>query len=394
MKIIILFTVFTFFASCAPRDEKVTNPFYTSRAEREALEMTSFNEHFKVEKNLGLELGMIVGSQLGEAAKVLELIINKGQFLDKFLDRCVSYKETAVELNKSIVQLSFFGCRGEESKKLKYTLTGSMQLEVFYRENEAGKRFVKEIIARSGAEVNGEMTFKNARYNYGNIEKSIAELSFSLVGESEEKFKMRYQVSRNFFTHKSPKKNKGYEEKGVINSLTTGIFSLAKVKDTIYQVATFSTEREDKLLVDVRAKREGLYDGSSHDYLVRSDFRLRPATQGAAYEVRMGLPGEERTFLRTQVDSDGNTTSVEKTEKFCSTINGTLSAKIDWVFGLPRNPVFSKTKFTMLNFTNGSLLATVRLGPNSEAVSKSKMTKCPRAPRAMPLFGPSFFYFK
>lgn len=384
-----------FLISCAPKDQLVENPFYTSPGAESSEFQQLFAENSQA---LSGDIALFTSDRLAEAARMLEFALNAESEVE-------AYKKELEILESGGRAKSFILCR-----KLKAfsRLQGSKTFSINWdgcKDSRSGKKTESEVrgpedyhleFAMPGvtlpsiveAETGDGLTLKlseldeagkRVRGSRGDLNESRSMRS-QLIDVDQKIYEFTYRSVTSHEVLRSKGRNKGTQDNGEISTVVEGRFQLKEIGGGRLVVDKYFQAKNDSISTTVKATRKDIA-GKVKDkfYIMINDLILNNG------ETQVNVPGGTTSILVPMgTNPDGSVILETQKMKFCGQFRSQFTSKTMWLTGSPRNR--SNRLEETLDFGEDDIVL------QSEAGSRS-LGRCLKRTDIAPLVNRDRFYF-
>jgi len=381
--------------SCAPKDQLVENPFYTSPT----AENLEFEQLF-AENNQALsgDIALFTSDRLAEAARMLEFALNADTEVEAYKKElavlesggrarsyvlCRKLKSFSRLQGSKTYAISWDGCKDSRSgKKTETEVRGPEDYNLEF--SMPGITLPSLIEAETGDGLTLKLselddTGKRVRGSRGDLNESRSMRS-QLIDVDQKIYEFTYRSVTSHEVIRSKGRNKGTQDNGEISSVIEGKFQLKEIPGGRLVVDKYIQAKNDSLSTTVKATRKDVA-GKVKDkfYIMINDLILDNG------ETQVNVPGGTTSIMvPTGTNPDGSAILESQKMKFCGQFRSQFTSKTMWLTGSPRNR--SNRLQETLNFGEDDIVL------QSESGNRS-LGRCLKRTDIAPLVNRDRFYF-
>ncbi|PIP94386.1 MAG: hypothetical protein COW00_01055 [Bdellovibrio sp. CG12_big_fil_rev_8_21_14_0_65_39_13] len=381
--------------SCAPKDQLVENPFYTSPT----AENLEFEQLF-AENNQALsgDIALFTSDRLAEAARMLEFALNADTEVEAYKKElavlesggrarsyvlCRKLKSFSRLQGSKTYAISWDGCKDSRSgKKTETEVRGPEDYNLEF--SMPGITLPSLIEAETGDGLTLKLselddTGKRVRGSRGDLNESRSMRS-QLIDVDQKIYEFTYRSVTSHEVIRSKGRNKGTQDNGEISSVIEGKFQLKEIPGGRLVVDKYIQAKNDSLSTTVKATRKDVA-GKVKDkfYIMINDLILDNG------ETQVNVPGGTTSIMvPTGTNPDGSVILESQKMKFCGQFRSQFTSKTMWLTGSPRNR--SNRLQETLNFGEDDIVL------QSESGNRS-LGRCLKRTDIAPLVNRDRFYF-
>lgn len=382
-------------AGCAPKDEKIENPYFTSDADVEAEFGTLFPENDQYD----LEVGLTATDKVAEAARLLEFALNSDfqqRQYEKEVERdqrgerakryvlCRKIKSVKKNNGDKKVYIDWNGCKDSISSQRVITeVRGQESFEIEFKELEDGKKIVSYVEGQTTPGFNMRLSKKKGKRTDRGYRGDLREdrnVMYRLVDAEKRIYQFTYRALTSHDIQSSPVRYKGYTDGGEIQAIAEGQFQVKELPSGEKVVSKFIQQRNDSVSLIIKSTRYDIEEKIKPKfYILISNVNLQDK------ESLFNQPGRTSTVqVQTGTNDDGTPIFVEKKVKFCGQFRSNFRLSNMWLTGKPRT--MDNRSRGELNFAEGDISVSV----NKRSIRRS----CMRRTGIAPLLNRDKFYFR
>lgn len=382
-------------AGCAPKDEKIENPYFTSDADVEAEFGTLFPENDQYD----LEVGLTATDKVAEAARLLEFALNSDyqqRQYEKEVERdqrderakryvlCRKIKSVKKNNGDKKVYIDWNGCKDSISSQRVITEVRRQEsFEIEFKELEDGKKITSYIEGQTTPGFNMRLSKKKGKRTDHGYRKDLREdrnIMYHLVDAEKRIYQFTYKALTSHDIQSSPVKYKGYTDGGEIQAITEGQFQVKELPSREKVVSKFIQQRNDSVSLTIKSTRYDIKEKIKPKfYILISNVNLQDK------ESLFNQP--DRTSIvqvQTRTNDDRTPIYEEKKVKFYGQFRSNFRLSNMWLTGKPRT--MNNRSHGELNFAEGDISVSI----NKRSIRRS----CMRRTGIAPLLNRDKFYFR
>jgi len=382
--------------SCAPKDQLVENPFYTSPT----AENLEFEQLF-ADNNQALsgDIALFTSDRLAEAARMLEFALNADAEVDSYKKElavlesggrarsfvlCRKLKSFSRLQGSKTYSINWDGCkdsrsgkktetevRGPEDYHLEFAMTGVTLPSLVEAETGDGLTLKLSELDESGKRVRGSR---------GDLNESRSMRS-QLIDVDQKIYEFTYRSVTSHEVIRSKGRNKGTQDNGEISSVIEGRFQLKEIPGGRLVVDKYLQAKNDSLSTTVKATRKDVAGKVKEKfYIMINDLILDSG------ETQVNVPGGTTSIMVPNgTNPDGSIILEPQKIKFCGQFRSQFTSKTMWLTGSPRNR--SNRLQETLDFGEDDIIL------QSEAGGNRSLGRCLKRTDIAPLVNRDRFYF-
>tara|TARA_R110002072_G_scaffold534_2_gene3465 strand:+ start:565 stop:1779 length:1215 start_codon:yes stop_codon:yes gene_type:complete len=387
--------------SCAPKDEKIENPYFTTDAEVEE----QFGTLFPDNGNYDMEVGLTATDKIAESARLLEFALNSDfqqRQYEKEVERdergeraksyvlCRKIKSVNKVNGSKKVFIDWDGCKDTISSDQVITeVRGQETFEIEFKELADGKKVASYIEGQTTPGFNLRLSKKLGRSTDRGYRGDLREdrnVFFRLVDEEKRIYDFTYRATTTHDIQASAVKYTGYNDTGEIQAIAEGKFQVKELSSGELVVTKYIQQRKDSVSLTIKGTRSDIEEKIEDKfYILISNVNLDMGKDDHKADTMMNQPGRTSTIqVQTGTADDGSPTYEDRDVKFCGQFRTNFRLSNMWLTGIPR---------TMNNKSRGELNFTgEEISVNTD---KRKFKRsCMKRTGIAPLLNRDKLYFK